>query len=134
VLADELAPGTLAAAWGRWRAVAAEHLADGEVGAAVAESEEFALDAAVAPVRVLAGEARDELVEFAGSRTLSARSPAVGCPLSADELAVPAEEGLRTGQEGEPRRPGRMRLVAERRMRSEGRQRGRPTWRSRTRS
>src|SRR5215469_10499106 len=41
-------------------------------GAAEAESEEFALDAAVAPAWVLAGEAEDELVELGGSRALSA--------------------------------------------------------------
>ena len=38
--------------------------------------------------------------DVGGSRPLSARSPAVGCPLAADEVAVPAEEGLRAGQEG----------------------------------
>ena len=49
VLANEFAPGALASAR-RWRyAVATEHSADGQVGAAVAELEELALNAAIAP-------------------------------------------------------------------------------------
>jgi len=35
----------------------------------------------------------------------AARTPAVGSPLAADEIAVPAEESLGAGQEGEPIRP-----------------------------
>ncbi len=49
VLANEFAPAALAAAR-RWRyAVATEHSADGQVGAAVAELEELALNAAITP-------------------------------------------------------------------------------------
>ena len=53
VLADEFAPGALAAARRRRQAMATEHLAHGEMGAAVAELEQLALDAAVAPPRAL---------------------------------------------------------------------------------
>jgi hypothetical protein len=106
MLADELVPGALAAAWSREQAVAAEDLADGEVRAAMAEAEEFALDAAVAPARVFAGEAEDELVEFGRSRALPTRAPAVGGPLATDEVTVPPEQGLGAGQEGEPGGPG----------------------------
>ena len=55
VLADELAPGALAAPGSREQVVSAEDLADGEVGTAVAESEQFTLDATVAPARVSRG-------------------------------------------------------------------------------
>jgi hypothetical protein len=49
VLADELAPGALSASRSREEVVSAKDLTDGEVEAAVAESEQFALDATVAP-------------------------------------------------------------------------------------
>jgi hypothetical protein len=65
----------------RWQAMAAEHLADGEVRAAVAELEEFALDAAIAPPWVLPREAEDKLVELGrNGGSLSARSSAIGGP------------------------------------------------------
>ena len=107
MLANELAPGALAAAGSGREALATEDLADGEVRAAVAEAKEFALDAAVAPARVLAGEAKDELVEFGRNLALSARTSAVSRPLAADEVAVPAEQSLRAGQQGEPSRSGK---------------------------
>ena len=53
MLSDELAPGAVAAT-GCWRhLMAVEHSADGQVGAPVAELEELALDAAVAPPAVV---------------------------------------------------------------------------------
>jgi hypothetical protein len=64
VLPDELAPGAMTASGSREQVMAAEDLADGDVGAAVAEPEQFTLDATVAPAGVLAGEAEDELVEY----------------------------------------------------------------------
>src|SRR5215472_4801518 len=107
VLADELAPGALAATGSRRQVVATEHLADGEVGASITELEQLARDATVAPAFVLPGEPQDELVEIAaGSRSLAPRSPPVGGPLTADQLSVPAEQGLRPGQECLPVLPG----------------------------
>ncbi len=44
VLADELAPGALAAAWSMQETVASEHVAHRAVGASAAELQEFALD------------------------------------------------------------------------------------------
>jgi hypothetical protein len=78
MLANELAPGALAVSRSREQVVAAADLADGEVGATVAESEQFALDAAVAPSGVLASEAEDELVELGRSRSLATRTSTVG--------------------------------------------------------
>jgi hypothetical protein len=59
-LTHELPPSALAAARRRWQAMEAEHLAHGQVRAAVTDLEHFALDPAVSPVPVLAGEAEDE--------------------------------------------------------------------------
>ena len=44
-------------------------------------------------------------MEFGRGQVLSAGTAAVGCPLAADEIAVPAEQSLGAGQEGEPIRP-----------------------------
>jgi hypothetical protein len=49
VLADELAPGVLAAARSGLYPMTPEHSADGQVGALVAELEQLALDATVSP-------------------------------------------------------------------------------------
>jgi hypothetical protein len=58
VLADELAPGPLAASGCRRQAMAAEYLADGQVGPPVAELEQLTLDASIAPAGVLPPGAR----------------------------------------------------------------------------
>src|SRR5664279_3254028 len=56
----------------------------------------------LAPARVLAGEAEDEGTELGiDRRPAKAARPAVG-PLPAYELAVPAEEGCRGDEEGDP--------------------------------
>src|SRR5450756_2112518 len=67
-----------------------------------AELAELALDPHAAPARVLAGEAEDERTELGiDRRPAKAARPAVG-PLPAYELAVPAEEGCRGDEEGDP--------------------------------
>src|SRR5665647_3555005 len=67
-----------------------------------AELAELALDPHAAPARVLAGEAEDEGTELGiDRRPAKAARPAVG-PLPAYELAVPAEEGCRGDEEGDP--------------------------------
>jgi len=55
VLADELAPGPLAAARCRLQAMASEHLAHGEMGTPVAQLEQLPNDPSVAPTLVLPG-------------------------------------------------------------------------------
>jgi hypothetical protein len=62
VLADELAPGALAAAWGRQESVLPQDVAHGAVRAAAAKLQELALDSAISPPRVLAGQAHDQLL------------------------------------------------------------------------
>ena len=107
MLADELSPVALAAARRRWQAMAAEHVAQSQVGVVVTELEQFALDPAVSPGPVLVAESEYEFVEFApGERSLSARSSGVGGPFAADQLAMPPEQRRRPGQERSPGRPG----------------------------
>jgi hypothetical protein len=58
----------------------------------VAESGEFAVDAPVAPSRILGGQAHDQGTDTSGNRG-SARRGARGGPAAADEVAVPAQDG-----------------------------------------
>src|SRR2546428_13028764 len=62
VLVDELAPGSLTAAWGRQQSVAPEHVAHSAVEAAAAQLQELALDPAVSPSRVLPGQAKNQIL------------------------------------------------------------------------
>src|SRR5262249_25312057 len=93
VLADELAPGALAALGSRRQVVATEHLADGEVGALVPKLQQLARDATVAPACVLSCQLQNELVELAVSGSLAAWSSPGGGPLASDKLSVPADQG-----------------------------------------
>jgi hypothetical protein len=74
------------------------------LGAAHAELEQFALDPAVAPAGVLAGQAEDQLPALGDQTGASAPGPAgAHRPLAPDEIAMPAQERLRADQEREPR-------------------------------
>jgi hypothetical protein len=103
VLADELAPGALAAPRRRRQAMAAQHSANGEVGTAMTQLQQLTLDAAIAPARILPAEAQDQLVELAGPCSIGLRRTAsISRPLATDQLAMPAEEGLRADQQSGP--------------------------------
>jgi hypothetical protein len=105
VLADELAPGALAAAWGRQESVLAQDVAYGAVRAAAAHLQEFALDASVPPPRVLAGKMHDQLLALGALPGSTAWwSPSVQRPLPMDQLPVPAQQRLGADQEGPPGR------------------------------
>ena len=83
-----------------------QDVADGAVRAAAAELQEFALDPAISPPRVLAGKAPDQLLALgalAGSPAWW--SPSVQRPLPTDQLPVPAQQRLRADQKGPPGRP-----------------------------
>jgi hypothetical protein len=134
VLMDELAPGALPAPWCRLEAIPAEHSTNGQVGATRAELEELALDAAIAPARVLPCQAEDQLVQLAPEQWSPTRSCSVASPLPADQFPVPAEQRLGADEQRRPGRTSRIRLKAVSRRRSTGCQRGRRTWRSSTRS
>lgn len=73
----------------------------------MAELEQLALDATVAPAGILPGQPEDELVELTpGNRPPAARSSAIGGPLAADKFAMPAQQRLGAGQERSPGWPG----------------------------
>jgi hypothetical protein len=70
------------------------------VGAAHTELEQFALDPAVAPAGVLAGQAQDQLPTLGDQTGASAPGPAgEHRPLASDKIAMPARERLRADQE-----------------------------------
>src|SRR5262249_51820938 len=66
---------------------------------------ELALDAAIPPPGVLAGQAHDQLLAL-GARPGSPApwSPGIERPLPTDQLSVPAQQCLRADQEGSPGR------------------------------
>ena len=71
----------------------------------IAKLVQLALDTAIAPARVLAGQTQDQLRAFGGQRRTTetaTRATPKGSPLSADQLTVPAEDGFRADQEGCP--------------------------------
>ena len=88
MLAHELAPGALASPR-RWLlSVAAEHLADGEVGTAVAQLAQLAHNPSVAPAFVLHRQLENEVVQLAPHhRPLPAGSAPISGPLTPDQLS-----------------------------------------------
>ena len=67
----------------------------------VAESGEFAVDAPIAPRRVLGGQAKDQSAD-AGGDGGSAGAGLRGGPAASEELAVPAQDRGRGDQESAP--------------------------------
>ena len=59
----------------------------------MAEADQFAVDAAVAPGRVLGGEAEDEVADLVGGSWASWPSRGMG-PVFGDASAVPSQEGV----------------------------------------
>ena len=101
VLADELAPAALAAASSGRDALAAQDLGHAHVGDPKAEFERLALDSAVAPGGILAGEPHDQVSPLAmAGRALPRWASGKGAPLAADQLAMPAEQGCWSRQQG----------------------------------
>ena len=90
---QELRPRGGGPLWGGVDAVGREDLPDGGLGEAVAEAREFAVDASVAPGRVLGGEAKHESAELDRGGWSSWSSSGLG-PVAGDALAVPAQQGV----------------------------------------
>jgi hypothetical protein len=100
VLADEFPPAGLAAARSGRDALAAQDLGHPHVGNLKAQLQRLALDALVPPARVLSGEAKDTLTPLrVAHRARARRASMEGDPLAPDQVAVPAEQGLRPGQQ-----------------------------------
>jgi hypothetical protein len=79
----------------RFDAVGSEDFPDGGGSVLDGQGGGFAVDAAVAPVRVLSGEPEDERSDAADGRW-STGALGTGCSgvVSAEEVAVPAQDGV----------------------------------------
>ena len=105
MLTDEFSPRALATPRSGRDAMAAEDLGDAHVGNLKPEFESFALNPSVPPTGVLGSESEDQLSKLGIARVAATGwTEPVGGPLAADELAVPAEQCLRTWQQGRPSR------------------------------
>jgi hypothetical protein len=89
--AEELGPGGSGPPCRRGDAGCVQDLPDGGGADLVAESGEFAVDASVAPNRVLGGQAHRQYPQSGWDRW-SAGSAIVGGPAAGDESSVPAQE------------------------------------------
>jgi hypothetical protein len=100
VLVDELAPRSLTAARGWQQAMTAKHPAHGLVGAAMAHLAKLALDSPVPPTWVLPRQLQDQIMNL-GLRhgSLPGRSSPIRGPFAPDQLPMPAQQSLWTGQQ-----------------------------------
>jgi hypothetical protein len=135
VLTDELAPGGLAAPRSRRDALAAQDLGHSHVRDLEAQLECLALDALVAPARVLFRELEDQRppLGVAGG-TLPRRALPKGRPLCRTKSRCQRSKVSGFGSRADQADLGRSWLKAANRMRSPGCQAGLPTLRSKTRS
>ena len=87
-----------------WRGIQAggvEDVGDRGGGHAEAELEQLAADALIAPARVLAGEAADEVAEVRSDGGPATLAVSVS-PLAGDQLAMPTQEGVGCDHEAAP--------------------------------
>jgi hypothetical protein len=115
LLAPELPPAQALSPGWRLDLVAAEHVPDAARRQGHAESDELAVDALVAPARVLGRQAQDELPRLSRERR-PAGTPMGIAPAAPNELAMSAKKRRRLDEERLPAR-SRQRL-AERRQQS----------------
>src|SRR5215471_2889946 len=88
MLVDKVAPGAPTSTRGGRQTVAAEHFADGPVGAAMAQLAQLALDTPVPPARVPLGQLHDEVMQLAAEdASLAARPSPVSGPPAAEQLS-----------------------------------------------
>lgn len=85
-----------------------QHGLDGRRGNGVDELEEFPANALIAPSGILPGQAEDQALDLRPERR-AARAPAAAelGPLAADQLTVPAQQGLRPDGQARPLRARR---------------------------
>jgi hypothetical protein len=91
---QELRPGDLRSFWGWVDPPGFENAPHRGRSDVVAEACEFAVDASVAPGRVLGGEAEDELADLGCGRRASRSSRGL-CPVTSDAPSVPAQQCFR---------------------------------------
>jgi len=133
LLAQERAPGGGRPPWRGIQPVTTKGGADRGRGDLDAKPQELALDALLAPVGVLLGEADDQLLHVLVERRPSWSVTRVG-PRADDQPPVPAQQRLWGDQEAGPAGPGSARLIAASKARSAGSSLGRGTWRRSTAS
>jgi hypothetical protein len=128
LLTQERTPRRGPSSWYRVKPMAAQRGADPGCRDPHAEAQQLALDALVAPARVLLGQADDELldllVELGSARSAVGIGPGAG-----EEPSVPAQERLGLHKEARPAGAGNTRLTQASRARSAGWSLGRATWR-----
>jgi len=90
---EELRPGDLGSLRRRIDATGFEDSPDGGGGDMVAEAGQFAVDASVAPGRVLGGEAENESADL-DRRRWASRSSRGMCPVTGDAASMPSEQGV----------------------------------------
>jgi hypothetical protein len=108
---QEGSPAGVCSPWWRPEAGSGQDPADRADAQAVSEPEQFALEAAVAPRRVLVCQAQDQVAEFVAD-WWAARLVGVG-PFSGDQVAVPGQQ-RRRGDDAMP-----MQVAGGRRVRAD---------------
>lgn len=89
---EELPPGRSGTTWGGVDAGLVEDVPHGGGGHLVAEAGEFAMDAPVAPSRVLGCHAQDQGFDGGGRWRASGSAPLAVVPLLRDQFAVPNQQ------------------------------------------
>src|SRR5262249_41427202 len=98
---EEAAPGLRIALRRRWQAGAGENVAHGARRDSDACLAQLAGDPQVAPARVLAGEAQDQLA-YIGVDPRPARAAVRVCPAASEQSAMPGQQRLRPHRERGP--------------------------------
>jgi hypothetical protein len=101
LLAQQRPPGAVRTSWRRVEAVTAQRRADRGGRDPHAEAQQLALDALVAPARVLPGQADEQLLD-AGIERWPTRVAVRGGPGTGDQPAVPAQQRLGLHEEARP--------------------------------
>jgi hypothetical protein len=133
LLAQERPPARRGASRRRVKAVGAQHPPDRAGRHPNAKPQQLAVDALVAPPRVLAGKPHDQPLHLVSDRRPSLAGGRVG-PAPGHHAPMPAQQRLRRDQEHRPARRGSSRLNAASSGRSLGCRRGRGCWRRSTAS
>jgi hypothetical protein len=108
VLTNEVAPADAGTLGSRADSVPPEDVANGEMRTGIAQLDQLALNASVAPPWVLASQAQNQLPNLRCQPRPTEPSPAarVQGPLPTDKLAVPTEQRLGSDEERAPGWPG----------------------------
>jgi hypothetical protein len=101
LLAQERAPGGGRSPRRRVQSVAAQRRADRGRRNSNTKAQQLALDPLIAPARVLAGQANDQLLQLMVEWRLACSAVRVG-PRARDEAAVPAQQRLGLDEEARP--------------------------------